>query len=53
MTLPRRSAASIRRHQNELLRKKSAREAIVREGGQEWTDDAGNLSSHSVKFGRL
>jgi hypothetical protein len=53
ITLPRRSTASIMCHQNELLRKKSAREAIVREGGQEWTDDAGNLCSHSVEFGRL
>jgi hypothetical protein len=43
MTHPRRSTESIMRRQNELLRKKSAREAIVREGGQEWTDDAGNL----------
>ena len=53
MTPPRRSTASIRRHQNELLRKKLARKKIVREGGQEWTDDAGNLSSHSIDFGRL
>ncbi len=53
LTLPRRSTESIMRHQNTLLRKKSAREAIVRKGGQEWTDDPGNLSSHSIEFGCL
>ena len=53
LTLPRRSTESIMRHQNTLLRKKSAREAIVREGGQECADDQGNLSSHSIEFGCL
>ncbi len=53
LTLPRRSTESIMRRQKELLRKKSAREAIVREGGQEWTDYPGNLSSHSIDFGSL
>jgi hypothetical protein len=53
MTLPRHSTANIKRHQNELLRKKLARKKIVREGGQEWTDDAGNVSLHSIEFGPL
>ncbi len=45
--------ASNRHHQNQLRRKKLARREIVQEGEQEWTDDAGNFSSHSIEFGCL
>jgi hypothetical protein len=51
LTIPPRSAESKKRRQDELLRKKLAQEAIVRAGGQEWTDDPGNFSSHSIDWG--
>ncbi len=50
MTLLLRSTAGISCHRNELLRKKSAREAMVREGGQEWADDAGKLRKPFFPF---
>jgi len=53
VTFPPSSTESKKRRQNELLRKKTAREAIVRAGGQEWTDDPGCLSSHSIDWGSL